>query len=207
MDRSHRLMGVLLVLCVVEAMFIAVLLTNNQQAYARFEKIQETLPVYVVPGAEAGTYVRRPEDMMLETFTNFITQGLYSYTFVTLMDQYKEMRRFMAPDLLAASDRLYQKTINIAQTDKRSALFIPNLPSIKWNKTGGERSRAEFDVEMTGSLQNIIAGTVVESLPLQIKLTVRQTPITQTNPFGYIVLKLSQQEIQGASQAPRSEAE
>lgn len=187
-DKSHRVAGFLLILLVVESVLLINSMNRNGQLVDRIYTMSERLPVYVVPGSQTGVYSPTQDDLLIGAFVDLITQSLNSYTYETVEEQYQEARSFFTSEMLAFSQDYFDRLIKNVGSDRRSSLFIPHRQSLKIEK-GKENGIDIRQVKVRGSLQQILAGSVVETVPLEITLKLQKTTVSKTNPFGFMLSK------------------
>ncbi|HEX2859129.1 MAG TPA: TraE/TraK family type IV conjugative transfer system protein [Alphaproteobacteria bacterium] len=183
-DRAHRMAGILLIALIVESIIIAALLMGNTSLSERIQRMVERREVYVVPGSTRGLYSPTEDDLLINAFVDTVTQSFNTFTYETLQKQYVEMRTFFSPEMLTFSQDYFDKLIRDSAADRRSQLFIPDHRSMKVDR-GTEGGIEVRNVTMRGSLQTILAGSVVESVPVEISLKLQKTMISRTNPFGF----------------------
>lgn len=183
-DRAHRIAGVLLLILIVQSLVMVNMWISNRDMADQLRYIAVRMPVYVVPGATRGIYSPTEDDLLIKAFVDQVTQSFKTFTYETLAGQYEEMRQFFTPQMLIDAEAYFSKTLRDAQADRRSSLFIPDSRSMKVEK-GSENGVETRTVTIRGSLQTIIAGSVVESLPIEITLKLQKSIISKANPFGF----------------------
>lgn len=188
LNQAHRLAGFLLVLLLAAIIALVVVVKNNTVLTGQMVAMRSTLPVYVVPGSQTGVYSPTQDDLLINAFVDLVTQSLNTFTYETLADQYAEARAFFSSEMLAFSKDYFEKLIRDANQDRRSALFIPDRRSfhVQRRMDNGIDMRL---VTLRGNLQQILAGSVVETIPLEIQLVLRKTTVSKTNPFGFMLSK------------------
>ncbi len=195
LDKSHKMTGILLVVVVVQMVGLLWMFNSNSALSRQIVFMRETMPVYVVPGSTASIYRPEQGDTLAVAFTDFITQSLYTYTYQNYREQYQEVKKLFTPQMLRFADGFFGKKIENARNIKASEHFIPNRQSMSINKI--EENGEEFvSVNLQGSLQQIINGSVVQTKPIAFNLRLKETLITRANPFGLQVASLRTREIQ-----------
>ncbi len=188
-DRAHRVAGFLLICCCVLALMSLCQWQRNIELNQTLENFAQRLPVIVVPGAVAGKYDPREDAQLVAAFADFVTQTFNTFTPETLPAQLLSMKPFLAPALLVDSEPYFEKKLQDATSVKRSALFVPNRSTLKvrsYNENGVELR----DVEITGMLKNMAAGTLAEDVPLKIKMTFQKGIINPNiNPYGFQLVR------------------
>lgn len=194
-DRAHRIAGILLVIVVVQMVIILTQWGTNAALSDNLARMSSRLPVYVVPSATRGIYSPTEDDLLINAFVDQVTQSFNTFTYETLKRQYEEMRGFFTPEMLTFSQTYFEKLIRDSSADRRSALFIPDRATTVVEKAveNGQDIRM---VTVKGSLQTIIAGSVVESVPVEIALKLRKTIISKTNPFGFLLASYAARRIE-----------
>ena len=183
-DRAHRIAGVLLLIVIVQSLIIINQYIRNGEMAEQLRYIAVRMPVYVVPGATRGIYSPTEDDLLIKAFVDQVTQSFKTFTYETLASQYEEMKQFFTPQMLVSADGYFSKNLRDSQADRRSSLFIPDHRSMKVEK-GSENGMEMRLVTIKGSLQTVIAGSVVESLPIEISLKLYKSMISRANPFGF----------------------
>jgi hypothetical protein len=183
-DRAHRVAGILIIVVVIETVIIAALLMGNSTLAQQIQSMVMRREVYVVPGSTRGIYSPTEDDLLINAFVDTVTQSFNTFTYETLQKQYQEMVTFFSPQMLTFSQDYFAKLIRDSQADRRSQLFIPDHQSMKVDR-GSEDGIDVRTVTMKGSLQTILAGSVVESVPVELTLKLQKTMISRTNPFGF----------------------
>lgn len=206
-DRAHRMAGVLLVLVIIQSVMLVTMWTRNGDLSTTIERLATRLPVYVIPGSTRGIYSPTEDDLLIDAFVDTVTQSFNTFTYETVGRQYTEMRQFFTPEMLTFSQTYFEKLMRDSQVDRRSQLFIPDRRSMKVEK-GMDNGVESRQVVINGSLQTILAGSVVESVPLEITLRLRKTIISKTNPFGFLLASYNvrrlQQDQGGMAPAPEA---
>lgn len=193
-DRAHRVAGVLLLIVIVQSLIILFMARNNSEMSEQLRYIAVRMPVYVVPGATRGIYSPTEDDMLVKAFTDQVVQSFKTFTYETLANQYQEMKQFFTPQMLVSAETYFAKTLRDSQADRRSSLFIPDQQSMKVEKDTENGIEVRL-VTLNGSLQTIIAGSVVESLPLEIRLKLQKSIISKGNPFGFQLAAYSERSL------------
>jgi hypothetical protein len=208
-DRSHRVAGFMLLVAVIEFIMLITLLGQVTSLSNENQRLRENSPVYVVPGSEAGFYQPSNGELLMRTFTEYVAQALNTYTHVGLQKQYEEIQKFFTPEMLVKADAYYTELIRSSRQDERSAMLIVDPTSYTFNRIDtpagekGEFWEAKFGAER----KNVIGGTVVDSVPLQVALRLKRVFLSQTNPFGFMVARydekiLSDEPVLGGTTAP-----
>ncbi len=183
-DRAHRVAGLLLVVVVVQSGMIITQWYTNSNLSTQLTRMAQQMPVYVIPGSTRGIYSPTEDDLLINAFVDQVTQNFNTFTYETLAKQYEEMKLFFTPQMLTFSQDYFAKLIRDSQADRRSQLFIPDHTSMKVERSM-ENGREVRNVTVRGSLQTILAGSVVESVPIEIMLKLEKVVISRTNPFGF----------------------
>lgn len=183
-DRAHRVAGVLLLIVIIQSLIIINMWISNGQMADQLRYVAVRMPVYVVPGATRGIYSPTEDDLLIKAFVDQVTQSFKTFTYETLANQYQEMKQFFTPQMLVDADAYFTKQLRDAQADRRSSLFIPDQQSMRVEKAT-ENGVEMRTVTIKGSLQTVIAGSVVESLPIEITLKLQKAVISKSNPFGF----------------------
>ncbi|PIZ30674.1 MAG: hypothetical protein COY40_04155 [Alphaproteobacteria bacterium CG_4_10_14_0_8_um_filter_53_9] len=202
-DRAHRTAGVLLILVVVLTAVVITQWLKNAELNKQITMFATRMPVYVVPGSTRGIYSPTEDDLLIRAFVDQITQSFNTFTYENLSGQYNEMRSFFTPEMLTFSQTYFEKLIKDSQADRRSSLFIPDHQTLKVEKTM-ENGREIRNVTLRGSLQTILAGSVVESVPVETNLKLGKVVISKANPFGFLLASYQAKRINGAEQAQNS---
>ena len=186
MEKATRLAGFLLIIVVLQFVALFVLFNKNQQLGDQIYRLSNVRPVYVVPGSTADTYRPTSDDMLVRTFTDFMLQSMNTYTYESIEDQLNEVRRFFTPKMLRDSSDYFKTLASQASTTRESQLFIPNFQTFSIEKTriNGQGAR---EVTIRGSVQKILGGAPVETIPVEIVLVMQNVLITKSNPFGYML--------------------
>lgn len=200
-DRAHRIAGVLLLIVILQSLIIINQYIRNGEMAEQLRYIAVRMPVYVVPGATRGIYSPTEDDLLIKAFVDQVTQSFKTFTYETLANQYEEMRQFFTPQMLVSAETYFSKALRDSQADRRSSLFIPDHQSMKVEKAneGGLETRI---VTIKGSLQTIIAGSVVESLPIEIALKLQKSIISKGNPFGFQLAEYRERALAANSAQP-----
>lgn len=182
-DRAHRIAGILLVCVVVLGLITMCQWSKNAQLNSQLLSARVRLPVIVVPGATSGLYSPTEDERLTMMFTSLITQSINSFTPETMAKQYANTKTFFDAALLTDSAPYFERKLRDSSADKRSSLFVPDDSSLqvkKYEENGVEKR----DVSIIGTLHTIIAGTVAETVPLQVNLKLQKTLVSPANPYG-----------------------
>jgi len=185
-DRAHRMAGVLLIIVIVQSVMLITMWARNGSLSATIDHLATRLPVYVIPGSTRGIYSPTEDDLLINAFADTVTQSFNTFTYETLSKQYEEMRQFFTPEMLTFSQSYFEKLMSDTKVDRRSQLFVPDRRSLVVQK-GMDNGVEARSVSLRGSLQTIVAGSVVESVPLEINMRLRKVIISKTNPFGFLL--------------------
>jgi len=104
--------------------------------------------------------------------------------------------RLNPEDKLIQNGRIEKWVVRKAFEDERSAIFIPDQTAFRIEGDTGPDGRGEKQVvTIEGTRQYIIAGTVVEAVPVRYVMAFRQRYISKANPFGFELESYSAKEI------------
>ncbi len=185
-DRAHRVAGILLVLVIVQAIIIISMWGTNNMLTSRIKTMTERLPVYAIPGATRGIYSPTEDDLLIQAFTDTVIQSFNTFTYETIGRQYEEMKPFMTAEMLTFSSDYFDKLVRDSAVDRRSQLLVPNRSTLRVEKLEDNGSEIR-KVTQQGTLQTIVAGSIVESVPVELSLTLRKVIISKSNPFGFML--------------------
>lgn len=197
LDKWQRVAGILFVVCLAELWLIFSYMNTTENLLLDYKRIREEAKVYVVPGSAAGFYTPPKPEFLLKELTYLILHSLNTYTYANLEEQYKEIRKFFDEKMLAASRTHFEKLINQAFDDERSALFIPRITSykIEQSNTVGEKT-TYYDVTVDGVVRYIISDAVVEAAPIEFAMRFERMHISPVNPFGFKLISYKQRELE-----------
>lgn len=198
-DRWQRIAGVLLILLMIVFFWAFQVISENRELSREYKKLLDQARVYVVPGSVAGFYSPANSSIMLEELSYLIINSLNTYTYQNLENQYREIQGFFNDDMLAVAQSYFKDLIGKAFQDERSSLFIPDQTAYKLDGDVGPDGRGKTQVvTIEGTRQYIIAGTVVEAVPMRYRLEFKQRYISKANPFGFELISYSEKEMTGA---------
>ncbi len=188
LDSAWRLAGILLILLVVVFVLLLNSMEKNSQLNTQLESIRNKMNVYVVPGGEGGVYAPNKAELLLQTFSDYITQSLLTYTHYNLANQYSEVRQFLAPQLESRMAPKFRELVQRSSADQRSAIFIQDRTKLTFKSLSETNGRGRlFEVRVFGEQRYLIAGREVAKEPLQVTMRLRQQAPSKTNPFGFMV--------------------
>lgn len=200
-DKWQRVAGILLILLMLSVFWSVNLSSENAHLNTEYEKLRAQAQVYVVPGSVAGFYTPANSEVMLKELSYLIVNSLNTYTYENLETQYREIERFFDDDMLALAQSHFKDLVQKAYQDERSALFIPDQTAFKIEGDTGPAGRGEIQtVTIEGTRQYIIAGTVVEAVPVRYTMEFRQRYISKSNPFGFQLESYSAKELNSRGQ-------
>jgi hypothetical protein len=198
-DRSHRVAGFFLIISVVLGFTAMSLAKSNATLASEVERISRTSQVYVVPGSQAGFYAPTQPEMLLQNFGEYVIQSLNTYTYANLETQFQEVQKFFTPEMLLNAKPFYQARISDARQDEHSSLLVTerNTLNIKAIPTpdGGLRDLNYYEYSIEGRRQDIIGAQVIASRNIRIFLTVRQSSISKSNPWGFVLSKYREESL------------
>ncbi|MFT7144302.1 MAG: hypothetical protein ACI9TY_000400 [Alphaproteobacteria bacterium] len=201
-DKWQRVAGMLLILLILVILWSLNLSSQNTNLNAQYDKLRAQAQVYVVPGSVAGFYTPANSEIMLKELSYLIVNSLNTYTYENLEKQYREIERFFDDDMLALAQSHFKDLVQKAYQDERSALFVPDQTAFKIEGDTGPSGRGKVQtVTIEGTRQYIIAGTVVEAVPVRYTMEFRQRYISKSNPFGFELESYSAKEIDYMGQA------
>jgi hypothetical protein len=195
LNRAHRIAGLLLIVCIVEALAILHFMNVNGELNDQFQNIREELKVYVVPGSKADIYSPTNMDILMETFVDHVTQSLKTFTYETFESQQEEINRFFVPELRNKWKKQVSRLISSVEADERSSLFVPRKETLTIKKSselvGG---RPAHDVSIEGDVSYFVGGSLIETVPIIINLVVQRRNLSKSNPFGFVLVKYNEKE-------------
>ena len=195
-DKWQRVAGLLLALLIIVFFWTYTVITENRQLNNEYRKLLDQARVYVVPGSVAGFYTPANSSIMLEELSYLIVNSLNTYTYENLENQYREIQGFFNDDMLAVAQGYFKDLVQKAYQDERSSLFIPDQTAFEIEGDTGPDGRGKSQtVTIEGTRQYIIAGTVVEAVPMRYKLEFKQRYISKANPFGFELTSYSEKEM------------
>ena len=194
MDKSHRITGVLLVLVILQTLMVVYLVKHNAFMDKLLARAEQTYPIYVVPGALPDVYRPDTRSILATSFTDFLTQSLYTFTYESYPRQYEEVKRFFSPQFLRYADNNYQKRIAQARTLKASEVFVMDRQSLKAEEWR-EPDAKGLVVTVNGTIQRVVNGSLVEAAPVSMKIRLKSVLVSKANPFGFTVMSLNSNEI------------
>ena len=197
LERSQRLTGVLLIICVIEAIMLLFYFSGNKDLNMVYRQLREESKVYVVPGSTMGLYAPTRRDFLLKEFSGFVAQSFNTFTFDKLQAQYREAKKFFSPNMAAASEGYFGDLINKALQDQRSALFIPTQGAYRVTDEKTQSGSTVRKVVMYGHVQYILRGRVLEQVPLRLEMKFSDASVTQTNAFGYVLESYKSRGLRG----------
>tara|TARA_R110000868_G_scaffold218576_1_gene469030 strand:+ start:175450 stop:176097 length:648 start_codon:yes stop_codon:yes gene_type:complete len=195
-DKWQRVAGVLLIILILLIIWSVKLTAQNSSLNAKYESLRAQAQVYVVPGSVAGFYTPANSEIMLKELSYLVVNSLNTYTYSNLENQYREIERFFDDDMLALAQSHFKDLVQKAYQDERSSLFVPDQTAFKIEGDTGPSGRGKKQiVTIEGTRQYIIAGTVVEAVPMRYTMEFRQRYISKSNPFGFELESYSAKEI------------
>lgn len=209
-QRANVVAGILLLLLVIMSVFTLSVMGQNAKLKQVIVNYADNQRVYVVPGSTAGLYAPRQIDGLLYAFADHVTQSLLTFTYASLEKQYFEIRRFFTPSLLETANVKYAQTIAIAKQDERSSLFIPQRESLKVERVLNPKDKTRYldgvrKVTMIGTKRYFLGGGLIEPLLVRVTMEVRETSISQANPFGFVLSNYKEEELSAAELDVRGE--
>lgn len=197
-DKWQRIAGILLVVLSIVLFWAYQVVSENRELNREYKRLLDQARVYVVPGSVAGFYTPANSSIMLKELSYLIVNSLNTYTYDNLEKQYREMQTFFNDDMLAVSQSYFKDLVQKAFQDERSSLFVPDQTAFKIEGDTGPNGRGKIQtVTIEGTRQYIIAGTVVEAVPMRYKMEFRQRFISKANPFGFELTTYNETELTG----------
>jgi hypothetical protein len=201
-DRAHRIAGVLLICVIVLSVVSTCQLMENSRLNKEADKRRVAYPVIVVPDATRGVYSPTEEDRLIQLFADFVTQSLLSFTPANVNKLYGDVRPFMGPALLTDSELYFQRKIRDAGADRRSSFFVPDRSQqmgVVKRSVNGQEFR---DVTVVGILNQIVGGTVAESVQMEISMTFQKAFSSPSNPYGFILTAYHEKPLVNINKTP-----
>ena len=189
-DRSHRVAGFFVIATVVLAFLTMSATSENSRLANEIQRLSREMPVYVVPGSPVGVYSPTRPQMLMTNFAEYVTQSLNTYTYENLRPQYQELQKFLTPEMLTFANAYYQERIDVVRQDEHSSMFILDNGSVETERVPTPEGAEEGDyykITMQGRRHNILGGTVVDEQNIRITMRVRQTFVSKTNPWGFML--------------------
>lgn len=198
LDSAWRLAGILMILLVVVLFLLMNSLGTNRELNAQLEQIRSRMNVYVVPGGEGGVYAPNKAELLIQTFTDYMTQSLLTYTYYNLKEQYKEVRKFLDGRLETRMAPLFRELVGRSSADQRSSLFIPDRTKLTFKALETQDGRGKlYEVQIVGDQRYLIAGREVSKEAIKVEMRLRQRLPSKNNPFGFIVESYKQTVVKG----------
>lgn len=189
-DRSHRVAGFFVIATVVLAFLTMSATSENSRLANEIQRLSREMPVYVVPGSPVGVYSPTRPQMLMTNFAEYVAQSLNTYTYENLRPQYQELQKFLTPEMLTFANAYYQERIEIVRQDEHSSMLVLDHGSIETERIPAPENVEEGDyykITMRGRRHNILGGTVVAEQDIRITMRVRQTFVSKTNPWGFML--------------------
>lgn len=194
-QRGHRLVLLFLGIIVVLVIIVIAMSRENARIGDSYARLSSQMPVYIVPGSQPGEYLPSRNEMLVGNFSEYIVQNLNSYTHTNLANQYKSVQGFFTPQMLVLADSYYAERITAAQVDEYSSVFLMDRDSLKVKEVpppSGETGTF-YEVTMKGVRKNILGGSMINDVPLSVRLLVTTTFVSRTNPWGFMVARYEEQ--------------
>lgn len=176
----------LLVLAVFQGLFITYYHFANEHVLSDYEVLQNYSQLYVAPGAKPGFYDPSKPEVLLKSQAKYVLTMMNSYTPPTYLDQYKAIRTFFSPVLQIKMDGYYTRKVREVIEDEQSTKLVLDDSSYKAVQSSNEN--AVYNVEVEGSMQYIMAGKIVQAIPLRFKLKFNRSYINKSNPYGFLMI-------------------
>jgi len=198
-DRAHRLTGFFMLISVVLSVVLVATLQNNSALNRELTRVRNEAPVYVVPDSIAGFYQPRAKDMLLTSFVEYASKMLNEYTPASLEKQYDEIQRFFTPAMRILADKHFKEQVRKVRSDERAAVLVIERATmeepVKLEGRRGDQGGDLYEVKFKALRQEMLGNTVVDKMPLEITLWLEQSYVSKTNPFGFLVAKYGEREL------------
>jgi hypothetical protein len=194
MERAHFLVGVVLLVLAAQTWYMVHLLGVNSQLNARIDAFARNQRIYVVPGSQADVYAPGRDELLVQSFTDYVTRNLNTYTYETYARQYNELRPFFTATMLREADPYFERDIKNTSQLQRSAFFLPINSTLTVEKRI-EEGRDRRYVTIEGRLDKLVAGDVAETVPVRISMVMERVLISRSNPFGFQLASYNIEEI------------
>ena len=190
------LLGVL-VLIIFALSFLAILFVKNTENLLKsFEDVRSEGRVYVSPGPYSGIYQVNERYQDVKFFAKWIVHQLHMYDQGAFKSQYLEVQPFFSPELLLTADNHYSglmvynnRDISHVKVDS-SMIEVDEVPAKERHRKGEK----DFFVIVYATAQKIYRGEVKKPIPLQITIRLKPVSITNSNPYGFVILNYTEKQ-------------
>ena len=199
-DRAHRVTGFFMVLSFVFGAGLLLMARDNARLSSQIDELAQRMPVFVVPGSQAGVYSPSRSDMLMLDFMEFVAQSLNTYNAQSLEGQYKEVSKFFTERMQQEASTYFQNKIFTATQDGQASMMVIDRDSVVIKPTdppyAGVKGKDYYLVSFKALRQSMIGLKVVSAEKLQINLVMERKYVSKDNPWGFLLARYEEKKVE-----------
>lgn len=157
---------------------------NNYAMTQQLNRMTESRPVMVVPGATAGVYTPGLAQENLINLARYLVGLRTNFTKYNIEQRSNEFASFMAPASLAEYQRKAKEQIDKVRSREESRSFIKERDELRQMADGSYQYVAQ------GNWTFFSSSVVLDQSPWEAALVFRVTQASKANPYGIEVLSI-----------------
>lgn len=197
---KSSLIAIFIIIIVVLFIIASSLVKTKQNLQMTIDYNNFNQEAFVVPNTQREVYKPAKHRLLLSSFVDHVTQSLLTYTPYTIKGQYIMVQKYMDSDLLTRSSGFYYGGISDFQRLPVS-LFVADKSSTEISELEEkvdeitQETSQEYLITVKGKRRFINNGNISEIYDEQVSFTVKDSMISKTNPYGFVLTKFDLEKI------------
>ncbi|MDE0724770.1 MAG: hypothetical protein OSB62_08765 [Alphaproteobacteria bacterium] len=193
---KNFILGALTLSAIALGTFSVVLIKRTEVLLKSFEDVRREGNVYVSPGPYGGIYQVNERYQDVKYFSKWVVRQLYMYSDEGLRKQYLQVQPFLSPELLVTADHHYlsliqrENGVNSHVAIDHSKIEVDEVPAKERHRQGEK----DYFVIIYADVQKVRSKVMQQPSSLQITIRLKPVTITNSNPYGFIILNYKEQK-------------
>lgn len=190
------ILGVLTSAFLVLGVMVFMAIAKTENLLTTYEDVRADEQIYISPGPYGGVYQVNERYQDVKFFAKWVVNQLHMYQIEGLRKQYLQVQPFMSPELLVFADNHYSRIlqrnggVSSHVLIKEGNVEVDEVPAAERYRRG----KKDYFVIVYADVQEIENGQLRKPLPLQITIRLKPVSITNSNPYGFIILDMEEKQ-------------
>ncbi|MEC9291646.1 MAG: hypothetical protein VX730_04515 [Pseudomonadota bacterium] len=161
-----------------------------------YDTVRSEGRIYISPGAYGGIYQVNERYQDVKYFSKWVVRQLHMYEKEKFLKQYLAVQPFFSPELLVTADNHYRGVASAADGKEsyvsidHAQIEVDEVPA----KERHRRGEKDYFVIVYATVHEFGRMGVSDPLPLQITIRLKSVSITNSNPYGFVILNYTEKE-------------
>lgn len=197
---KSTMLAIIIVALVFEIVVAKSLIADKQDLQRQIDYNNLTQKAFVAPNSQESSFKPAEKKLLIVYFVDKVTQSLLSYSQFTIKDQFFDIQKYMSSRMLTRFNSYTDK--NLKQTSYLpSSLFVMNKSLTEVIEQEGVEDevtgliRKDYIITVKGKRVFIKNKEQIKSSDEEIMFVIRETMISEANPYGFILVKFNLSKI------------